>query len=471
LNGFLSLICFRLSLIFTLNKSYPKAIPLIEVSDVKGLSNKEVDELKSILCQTANDCIGEVMIHEIAIAAENYLEDHNRKPETLHEQMQNRQRNAAAALKDIKEGSLFPENTIQEKKNKEIEDGSSSEALPAKVPLDLRKQAHGGERAGSVGCDGLDEDWLQSLLKRQHGINIGGLEGDELSDEETSGSVEKTTYQQADGSNSRYQKEFQEITLLGKGAGGEVWKVKNSLDRRAYAIKKIILNPTNETFNRKIRREVTTISRLLHKNIVRYYAAWMEDVVPVEVSRDEAAFISLPEFSSSGLLQHYLPQGNNALNFNVEQFQDLNLDFDVHDLGCNDSCSESDSEDSSLASEDSSTSSSSEEIPQKQTLPENPSWGHIEFIDSASDDSNHKSVDGGACLIDDENDQSESVSKLKARLPTRFLYIQMEFCDATLRAAIDGGLLLLILLGTILKLIRKVMATTIGDHKTLWATP
>jgi len=28
--------------------------------------------------------------------------------------------------------------------------------------------------------------------------------------------------------------------------------------------------------NKKIRREVTTISRLLHNHIVRYYAAWYE---------------------------------------------------------------------------------------------------------------------------------------------------------------------------------------------------
>ena len=28
--------------------------------------------------------------------------------------------------------------------------------------------------------------------------------------------------------------------------------------------------------NRKLRREVTTISRMYHKNIVRYYQAWVE---------------------------------------------------------------------------------------------------------------------------------------------------------------------------------------------------
>ena len=49
------------------------------------------------------------------------------------------------------------------------------------------------------------------------------------------------------------------------------------------AIKKIILEPEIGRFakhaalqNRKLRREVTTISRMTHKNIVRYYQAWVE---------------------------------------------------------------------------------------------------------------------------------------------------------------------------------------------------
>jgi hypothetical protein len=425
-----------------LNKSYPKTAPLIEVTDVKGLSQKEIDELKSILSQTANNCLGEVMIHEVAVVAENYLEDHNRKPETLHEQMQNRQRNAAAALKDIKNGSLFAETSKEMKINEFSEGGGTTETTQARTPLDLRKQAHGGDRAGSVGSE-EGEDWLQSLLKRQHGLTMGGFEGDDPSDDESTESIEKTTYQ-ADG-NSRYQKEFQELTLLGKGAGGEVWKVKNSLDRRAYAVKKILLNPTNEPFNRKIRREVTTISRLLHKNIVRYYAAWMEDVIPVGTLK--ANSLTRAEYSSSidgGILQHYLPKGTNSLTFSVEQFQDLNTEFDMNGLATIASSSSESEDEVDDSSDASSTLSSSDDdddddcLNNNMTPADNASWGHIEFIDSTSDDENHESTD----RIENENEEEleSSAESVKPRLPTRLLYIQMEFCDATLRAAIDGGL-------------------------------
>jgi len=78
---------------------------------------------------------------------------------------------------------------------------------------------------------------------------------------------------------SRYGQEFEEMAPLGSGASGQVWKVRNKLDRRIYAIKKIDLNAAENASvgQAKIRREVTTISRLLHKHIVRYYAAWVEE--------------------------------------------------------------------------------------------------------------------------------------------------------------------------------------------------
>lgn len=41
------------------------------------------------------------------------------------------------------------------------------------------------------------------------------------------------------------------------------------MDRRLYAVKKVGLDPFDKETNRKIRREVTTISTLIHKNIVR----------------------------------------------------------------------------------------------------------------------------------------------------------------------------------------------------------
>lgn len=82
---------------------------------------------------------------------------------------------------------------------------------------------------------------------------------------------------------SRYLLDFCQLGLLGRGGGGEVVKCRNRLDRRVYAIKKVTLEaeigPLAKVAaerNRKLFREVTTISRMVHPNIVRYYQAWLE---------------------------------------------------------------------------------------------------------------------------------------------------------------------------------------------------
>uniref|UniRef100_A0A672V7Z4 non-specific serine/threonine protein kinase n=1 Tax=Strigops habroptila TaxID=2489341 RepID=A0A672V7Z4_STRHB len=74
---------------------------------------------------------------------------------------------------------------------------------------------------------------------------------------------------------SRYYNEFEELKLLGKGAFGAVIKVRNKLDGCYYAVKRIRVNPASKQF-RRIKGEVTLLSRLNHENIVRYYNAWIE---------------------------------------------------------------------------------------------------------------------------------------------------------------------------------------------------
>uniref|UniRef100_A0A8D2L7J5 eIF-2-alpha kinase GCN2 n=1 Tax=Varanus komodoensis TaxID=61221 RepID=A0A8D2L7J5_VARKO len=74
---------------------------------------------------------------------------------------------------------------------------------------------------------------------------------------------------------SRYYTEFEELQLLGKGAFGAVIKVQNKLDGCCYAVKRIHINPSSKQF-RRIKGEVTLLSRLNHENIVRYYNAWIE---------------------------------------------------------------------------------------------------------------------------------------------------------------------------------------------------
>ena len=76
---------------------------------------------------------------------------------------------------------------------------------------------------------------------------------------------------------SRYHSDFEEIEFLGRGGFGSVLKVRNLVDGRYYAVKKIRLNPLDSDASKRLIREVQTLSRLQSEYIVRYYQAWFEE--------------------------------------------------------------------------------------------------------------------------------------------------------------------------------------------------
>ena len=55
---------------------------------------------------------------------------------------------------------------------------------------------------------------------------------------------------------SRLNTEFEVIGVVGHGAFGEVLKVRNKLDSRCYAIKRIRTNPNSKQYNKQIIREI-----------------------------------------------------------------------------------------------------------------------------------------------------------------------------------------------------------------------
>ncbi|XP_053188619.1 interferon-induced, double-stranded RNA-activated protein kinase-like [Scomber japonicus] len=69
---------------------------------------------------------------------------------------------------------------------------------------------------------------------------------------------------------SRFTSDFDSIEPLGSGAFGCVFKAKDKLLHKSYAIKIV-------RCKEKALREVGALSDLHHHNIVRYYTCWMED--------------------------------------------------------------------------------------------------------------------------------------------------------------------------------------------------
>ncbi|XP_028647008.1 interferon-induced, double-stranded RNA-activated protein kinase-like isoform X1 [Erpetoichthys calabaricus] len=67
--------------------------------------------------------------------------------------------------------------------------------------------------------------------------------------------------------------EFQEISHLGKGGFGNVWKARKIIDKTFYAVKRV-------KYNKKASREVAALAKLEHKNIVRYFTSWISKKLP-----------------------------------------------------------------------------------------------------------------------------------------------------------------------------------------------
>eukprot|EP00587_Corethron_hystrix_P012841 CAMPEP_0113318400 /NCGR_PEP_ID=MMETSP0010_2-20120614/12982_1 /TAXON_ID=216773 ORGANISM="Corethron hystrix, Strain 308" /NCGR_SAMPLE_ID=MMETSP0010_2 /ASSEMBLY_ACC=CAM_ASM_000155 /LENGTH=159 /DNA_ID=CAMNT_0000175691 /DNA_START=840 /DNA_END=1319 /DNA_ORIENTATION=- /assembly_acc=CAM_ASM_000155 len=90
----------------------------------------------------------------------------------------------------------------------------------------------------------------------------------------------------------RYRSEFSNESELGRGGFGLVYRCRNTLDGRDYAIKKIRITSSLKHLDKeglaaklkRVLREVNVLAMLYHPNVVRYFTAWIELDVDYEGS-------------------------------------------------------------------------------------------------------------------------------------------------------------------------------------------
>jgi eukaryotic translation initiation factor 2-alpha kinase 4 len=280
---------------------------------------------------------------------------------------------------------------------------------------------------------------------------------------------------------SRYHEEFEEISLLGKGASGEVWKVRNKLDRRFYAVKKIAMGARDREsgLDKKIRREVTTVSRLLHKHIVRYYAAWVEERemngdpsskrIPIgnsdssEGGSDEdgdgddansESGDSQSSTSSSSSSSSPTSASVSKIQHNTNTIKSFSKFYQVssNTLDC-DSESADNSKPRDLTASAPSGSSTEEDLgfEYSNSTSHSPFVEHTEHSGEYGVSSMWDASEGRDETLDSvfgthpkKNRSERKKDKLSASLrrsdtKVRHLFIQMEYCKTTLRAVIDEG--------------------------------
>ncbi|XP_075388029.1 eIF-2-alpha kinase GCN2 [Tenrec ecaudatus] len=235
---------------------------------------------------------------------------------------------------------------------------------------------------------------------------------------------------------SRYFIEFEELQLLGKGAFGAVIKVQNKLDGCCYAVKRIPINPASKHF-RRIKGEVTLLSRLHHENIVRYYNAWIE-------RHERPAGPGTPPLDSrpparNGRGAPGPPAGDSSVDSVEAAAPPPILSSSVE---WSTSCERS----ASARFPATGTGSSSDEEDEEDDADGVFSQSFLPASDSDSDiifdneDENTKSRHQG----EDRSEKSGCQQHREASGTTEavhYLYIQMEYCEkSTLRDTIDQGL-------------------------------
>ncbi|EFA80222.1 putative protein serine/threonine kinase [Heterostelium album PN500] len=444
------------SLTFGFTSLYPTTPPHIQVNVVKGLPNKNAEELEELMNEEANTKLNNQMIFDLCGFAREYLAQHNEKPsgKSFHDQMVEQQREqerikkaAAAANTQSKLATSFEES---DKKNREwqstLEDNALQEERknfrlqksieraqlekekkrdivsqytnskdsdkfidkqqtfilyllrilcqndqsasidqirtlgtqlvqlgviqPNHLPLLNMSNTNSNQiyqqifteyfsKVVNSSVDKQEKQQQQQLQQQQHDNStssyssvastnfvdrfwVGDVGGGKVREPSTPNTKFDATNTHGNGmiptsynpnvQTSRYHGDFEELQLLGQGGFGQVVKVKNRLDGRYYAIKKIKLD-SDQNLNKRILREVITLSQLHHQHVVRYYQAWIEGAEGLYYSKQTAA--------ATAAANHNHDSGDHLSDFESDD------DDDNSDSGDSDSNSDSDDSDSS----------------------------------------------------------------------------------------------------------------------------
>lgn len=130
-------------------------------------------------------------------------------------------------------------------------------------------------------------------------------------------SAPKTKYTK----DERLIKDFEQIEPIGNGGFGNVFKAKNIIDKKNYAIKRVMCSD-------KVQREVQALAELEHENIIRYYTSWTgKDYLNFENSSSfsrprsdslcDCLFIQM-EFCEKGTLGNWIEDRRGKENYQTE---------------------------------------------------------------------------------------------------------------------------------------------------------
>ncbi|PPQ64064.1 hypothetical protein CVT24_008877 [Panaeolus cyanescens] len=289
-----------------------------------------------------------------------------------------------------------------------IQQSDISPALARQIMNMIHSPRKNGVSCATLLAELADSSTSHSPMSSRIGIPISGSDPRTPTPFPAVGSPDADYFK----TKSRWKEEWEELELLGRGAFGSVVKARMTLDGRIYAVKKVRLRTMQK--DAKIFREVRALSRLSHRNIVRYYTTWIEtsEAQSAVPSDDESGFDSESEEGMTSV-----PPSNGSPIRNQPINGAFYVDMDVFDKSRSRSRSRS-------------------------------SFPSIHFGPASSpgtsgeEDSSSSSSEGGG-LFRSASSSGSGPKRLNLTMPpaSRTLYIQMEFVERqTLRERIEEGL-------------------------------
>lgn len=509
----------ELTLSIQLTQKYPYSIPLLQITNSIGLTTHLYSELLSRLSTKAQECAqkGEVMGWELGQICELYLvELMERREQCERERVEmlrlldadrgrNNQNNRKHHGRDYEEDENDEELMLLDNEDDDTDGGEYSlEKEQQKMQLEEQQQQQqlsmdsDTKKEIARQMEALDIAAQLRRRKRQGVVGLGGLssiadnDNDEEDDDEDDaraifdldqfdllddidriGGDLQQQQQQQQGATSRYQSDFVELQHLGKGGGGEVVKAINRLDRREYAIKKIFLEPEEvprergenismaksklaKMQNEKLRREVVTISRMTHKNIVRYYQAWVEDPPRIEEEEDVEEKKRRESVESKS---HATTEKRN------DDFSTSWDDESYSESSTSSSDSDSDDDGGNLQQKTITRTKSLKDYSRSHSLD-----NFLEHEADALDFANPLFFAGSNELLPSplpqqkkysNSDWTDNITEKSRRDERKILYIQMEYCKTTLRDMIDESKLSL---DAVWKSLRQILEGLVYIH-------
>lgn len=210
---------------------------------------------------------------------------------------------------------------------------------------------------------------------------------------------------------SRYHKEFEELYFIAGGGFGSVFKARHRLDGVEYAVKKVYIKSSDVDSIMNHLAEVKTFASLNHPNIVNYKAAWLEPMIENKVNKKKKNKYKMDmdsdEFSElNSNLSTTIP--NIVTSFKTHNSKELTKNKSQSDFII--SFKNSNSFENLESSNDEDEESSSDE------------------------DSVFQPEENALCHLF-SNKEYENCSRVNLKWAT--LYIQMTFCQQTLKQWLD----------------------------------